>query len=97
MHVFEKCDLTLDQLIDWVRSVEPEDAPQLTEAVAAQVANDDTEGMAYIDKYAQAVLANGGSSPSIPKKEMVWQAVMGPPGTKAAHLELVEKRKQLGG
>jgi hypothetical protein len=40
-HVFEKCDWTLDQLIDWVRSVEPQEAeapPSVPEAVAESVA-----------------------------------------------------------
>jgi hypothetical protein len=39
MHVFGHCDWTLDQLIDWVRSVEPEEAPQLTETLVATEAS----------------------------------------------------------
>jgi hypothetical protein len=37
-HVFGKCDWTLDQLIDWVRSVEPAEPELQQEPVAEQCA-----------------------------------------------------------
>jgi hypothetical protein len=37
--VMKRKTLTLDQLIDWVRSVEPEDTPQPTETLVATEAH----------------------------------------------------------